>query len=86
MSQRIKTNKAKRSRGFTYLWIFGLAVLVFLLIYFEQTPLLYILATLGVTVLLVIVALADLGQSELSEGAPPLPGPSSTRAAPKART
>lgn len=66
MSQRIKSNKAKRSRGFTYLWIFGLAVSVFLLIYFEQTSLLYILATLGVTVLLVIVATADLGQSERS--------------------
>ena len=48
------------------MWIFGLALLVFLLIYFEQTALLYIFSTLGVTVLLVIVALADLGQSEAS--------------------
>jgi hypothetical protein len=44
----------------------GLALLVFLLIYFEQTAMLYIFSTLGVTVLLVIVALADLGQSEVS--------------------
>ena len=66
MSQRIKSKKARRSRGFTYLWILALAVVTFLLIYFEQTSLLYILATLGVTVLLVVVALADLGQSELS--------------------
>lgn len=65
MSQRIKP-KAKKRRGITYLWISALALLVFLLIYFEQTALLYILSTLGVTVLLVIVALADLGQSELS--------------------
>ena len=65
MSQRIRT-KAKKRRGFTYLWILGLALLVFLLIYFEQTALLYIFSTLGVTVLLVVVALADLGQSELS--------------------
>ena len=43
-----------------------MALLVFLLIYFEQTAMLYIFSTLGVTVLLVIVALADLGQSELS--------------------
>ena len=43
-----------------------MALLVFLLIYFEQTALLYIFSTLGVTVLLVIVALADLGQSEVS--------------------
>jgi len=66
MSQRIRSNKAKRSRGFTYLWIAVLAVSIFLLIYFEQTSLLYILATLGVTILLVIVASADLGQSERS--------------------
>ncbi len=43
-----------------------MALLVFLLIYFEQTALLYIFSTLGVTVLLVIVAAADLGHSELS--------------------
>ena len=68
MSQRIRT-KPKKRRPVTYLWIFGLALLVFLLIYFEQTALLYIFSTLGVTVLLVIVALADLGQSELSGSA-----------------
>jgi uncharacterized membrane protein len=66
MSQRIRSNKARRGRGFTYLWILVLAVSIFLLIYFEQTSLLYILATLGVTILLVVVALADLGRSELS--------------------
>jgi hypothetical protein len=65
VSQRIRT-KPKKQRGFTYLWIFGLALLVFLLIYFEQTALLYIFSTLGVTVLLVIVALADLGHTESS--------------------
>src|SRR6266849_6600614 len=66
MSQRLRSNKNKKRRGFTYLWIFGLAVLIFLLIYFEQTALLYVLATLGVTALLVIVALTDLGRGELS--------------------
>lgn len=65
MNQRLRTKPSKR-RGFTYLWIFGMAVLVFLLIYFEQTPLLYVFSTLGVTVLLVVVAAADLGRSELS--------------------
>jgi len=43
-----------------------MALLVFLLIYFEQTALLYVFSTLGVTVLLIIVAAADLGRSELS--------------------
>jgi UPF0716 family protein affecting phage T7 exclusion len=50
-------------------WIFGLALLVFLLIYFEQTAILYIFSTLGVTALLIIVATADLGRSELSADA-----------------
>jgi hypothetical protein len=68
MSQRIRTSKTKKNRGLTYLWIFGLALLVFLLIYFEQTAILYIFSTLGVTVLLVIVAFADLGRTELSAG------------------
>lgn len=70
MSQRMKSNKAKRSRGFTYLWIFGLAVLVVGLLWKEQTSLLYVLATLGVTILLVIVATADLGQGERSSATP----------------
>lgn len=86
MSQRIRSNKAKRSRGFTYLWILCLAVSVFLLIYFEQTSLLYILATLGVTVLLVIVATADLGQSERSsEAAVQMSDTSSLQSGAKAR-
>ena len=80
MSQRIKSANTKRSRGFTYLWIFGLAVSVFLLIYFEQTSLLYVLATLGVTVLLVIVALADLGQSERSAEPNPQMSPNTSTA------
>jgi len=80
MSQRIKSGKAKRARGFTYLWIFGLAISIFLLIYFEQTSLLYVFATLGVTVLLVIVATADLGQTELtSEVDIPSPPSAKTR-------
>ncbi len=63
MSQRIKTNKAKRRRGFTYLWILCLAAVIFILIYKEWTEVLYILATVGVTALLVVVALADIGHA-----------------------
>lgn len=78
MSQRIKS-KAKKRRPVTYLWIFGLALLVFLLIYFEQTALLYIFSTLGVTVLLVIVAIADLGENEHSAAASDPAQPLSSR-------
>ncbi len=70
MSQRI-TTKTKKRRSLTYVWIFGLALLVFVLIYFEKTELLYVLATLGVTALLIIVATADLGAHDRSDN--PLP-------------
>lgn len=85
MSQRINKAKLRKRRGFTYLWIFGLAILVFLLIYFEQTALLYILATLGLTVLLVIVAMADLGRGELSAEAATIPEPAIRPPGTKAR-
>jgi len=67
MSQRIRS-KQKKNRALTYLWIFGLALVVGLLVYFDQIAILYVFSTLGVTALLVIVATADLGQSELSSG------------------
>ena len=70
MSQRIQTNKLKRRRGFTYLWILCLAALVFILIYKEWTEVLYILATVGVTALLVVVAAADIGHGAPSSGGP----------------
>jgi hypothetical protein len=46
---------------------------------------LYILATLGVTVLLVIVAMADLGRGELSAEPVTIPEPSIRPPATKAR-
>jgi len=70
MSQRIQTNRAKRRRGFTYLWISCLAALIFILIYKEWTEVLYILATVGVTTLLVLVAVADIGHAAPSSGGP----------------
>lgn len=54
----------RRRRMFTYLWILALAVLTISLIYWEQTALLYILATLGVTILLVVVGVSDLAHAE----------------------
>ena len=60
MSQRLAVAARKRRRMITYAWVAGLALITILLIYKEQTAVLYILATLGVTALLVIVAVADL--------------------------
>ncbi len=61
MSRRVPTAQGRRSRRLvTFLWVAGLSVLVITLLALEQTALLYVLATLGVTALLVVVAAADL--------------------------
>ena len=64
MSARAVRTARRRRRVITYVWIFGLAALTISLIYWEQTALLYILATLGVTGLLVVVAVADLAHAD----------------------
>ena len=48
----------------TFAWLAALAILTIFMLYREMTALLYILATLGVTALLVVVALADLAPKE----------------------
>jgi hypothetical protein len=70
MSQRIQAKKTGKRRWLTYVWIVGILLAVSLLIYFERTALLYVLATLGVTALLLIVAFADLGGGERSDATP----------------
>lgn len=57
--QSITSGRTNRRRT-TLLWIAAGAVVIIALLYWEQTALLYVLATLGVTALLVVVALADL--------------------------
>ena len=54
----------RRRKMITILWAALLAIVTIILIYKEMTAVLYILATLGVTALLVVVAMADLGHSE----------------------
>jgi hypothetical protein len=54
----------RRRKLITILWTAALALGTIILIYKEQTALLYILATLGITALLVVVAMADLSHSE----------------------
>lgn len=64
MSQRITRSDLKRrnrnSRLITLAWIVGMAAIVIFLLSKEMADWLYVLATLGVTVLLVVVAVADL--------------------------
>lgn len=63
-ARKVARSARQRRRMITYLWILALAALTISLIYWELTAILYILATLGVTVLLVVVALSDLAGAE----------------------
>ena len=54
----------RRRKLIAALWALALAAVVIVLIYLEQTAILYILCTLGITALLVIVAFANLAQHE----------------------
>jgi hypothetical protein len=54
----------RRRKMITILWTAALALGTIILIYKEQTALLYILATVGVTALLLVVAMADLAHAE----------------------
>ena len=81
MSRRLPSAAAARKsrRNRTFIWVAALAILTISLIYFEQAALLYILATLGVTALLVVVAVADLAHAE--KGGQQTPAPANDSAA-----
>lgn len=64
MNRKTLAGDRRRRKLITLLWALGLAAVVITLIYLEQAAILYILCTLGVTVLLTIVALADLGHEQ----------------------
>jgi hypothetical protein len=65
MSQRMTrtdTKRRKRNRRLITLgWIVGIATLIIVLLYKERSDWLYVLATLGLTTLLIIVGVTDLG-------------------------
>jgi len=65
MSTRIVRQARRRRRAITYSWIAALAILTFVLMYWEMTALLYVLATIGVTALLVVVAMSDLAHGQV---------------------
>ncbi len=66
MTKQSIAARTRKRRLVTLIWIVSLSLITIFLIYREMTALLYILATLGVTALLVVVALADLSPSEQS--------------------
>ena len=58
----------RRRRLMTFGWSFALLLTVVLLIAFEKTAILYALATVGVAVILLIVAFADLAHTDAPTG------------------
>ncbi len=67
-----KANRGRNRRFITFAWLAALTLLTVFLIYRELTSVLYILATLGVTALLIVVAFADLSRHEkFSTESPP---------------
>lgn len=58
----------RRRKLITILWTGLLAIVTIILIYKEMTAVLYILATLGVTALLVVVGLSNLAPSDSTSG------------------
>jgi hypothetical protein len=69
MSGNVLSGKGLSRRTVTILWVTALAGLIVFLLYKEWIALLYVLATLGVSALLVIVGMADLsGAKSLTSG------------------
>ena len=64
MKRRNAAADKRRRKMITVLWTSLLAIGTIILIYKEMTALLYILATVGVTALLIVVAKADLSAAE----------------------
>jgi hypothetical protein len=64
MNGKSVASDRRRRKMITLLWALGVSVLVIILIYKEMSAVLYILATLSVTVLLGLVAFADLSHAD----------------------
>jgi len=68
MNRRTLADDRRRRKMLTALWVFLISIAVIILIYREMTAVLYILATLGVTALLLVVAFSDLSHAgEISD-------------------
>ena len=68
MNRKTLADDRRRRKLMTLAWSLGLAAVVITLIYLEKTAILYILCTLGVTVLLMVVAFSDLAHADERQG------------------
>lgn len=60
MNRSRSIDAGRRRRRVTLLWSAAVALVIILLLRYEQIALLYVLATLSITALLIIVSLSDL--------------------------
>lgn len=68
MKRRSVNTDRRRRKMITVLWAALLSTGTIILIYKEMSALLYILATAGITALLVVVAMAQLGPADGPSG------------------
>ncbi len=66
MNRKTLAGDRRRRKLVTALWALALSIGTILLIYWEKTAILYIVATLGIVALLLVVAFSDLAHSEAS--------------------
>ena len=64
MNRKTLAGDRRRRKLITTLWALGLFAVVIALIYLERADVLFILCTLGISVLLMIVAFSDLAHGE----------------------
>ena len=64
MNRKTLAADRRRRKMMTLLWTGLVALAVIILMYKEQTAILYILCTLGVAVLMIIVAFSDLAHDD----------------------
>ena len=64
MNRKTIAGDRRRRKMITAAWALALGIAVITLIYLEKTAILYILCTLGVTALLVVVAMSDLAHGD----------------------
>ena len=72
MNKKTLAGDRRRRKTITLLWALGISILVIFLIYKEMSAVLYVLATVGVSILLLMVAFSDLAHADgHSEQDPP---------------
>ena len=64
MNRKTLAGDRRRRKTITALWIVGISVAVIFLLYREMTAVLYIVATVGVSILLLMVAFSDLSHAD----------------------